>query len=71
MNGVWLAGLMNPQPITITRMTMLTLVITMMLLTVADSRMPRISNRDSAARMKTAGMFMIPCTPSADASSGE
>ncbi len=50
---------------------MLTLVITMMLLTVADSLMPRMSRADSAPRMMIAGMLMIPCTPSGDTSSGE
>ncbi len=51
---------MNPQPITITINTMETFVTTMMLLTVADSCMPRISSSDSTRRMKTAGTFMIP-----------
>ena len=63
MYGVWLAGFMKPQPITITISTIETLVTTMMLLTVADSCVPRISSADSTSRMTTAGTFMIPVTP--------
>src|SRR6476660_174728 len=37
MYGVWFAGFMKPQPMTITISTMDTFVTTMMLLTVADS----------------------------------
>ncbi len=46
MYGVWLAGFMKSQPITMTMMTMETLVTTMMPLTNADSCMPRISSAD-------------------------
>ena len=60
MNGVWFAGLMKPQPIPITSSTIATLMTTMMLLTNADSWVPRISSAVSSARMNTAGMFMIP-----------
>jgi hypothetical protein len=67
---VWFAGLMKPQPMTITMITIVTLTMTMMLLTQADSLMPRISSNDSSARMNTAGIFMIPCTPFTD-SNGE
>ena len=42
---MWLAGLMNPQPITMNRSTIATLVMTMRPLTNADSVMPRISSR--------------------------
>ena len=44
MYGVWFAGFMKPQPITITISTIETLVTTMMLLTIADSCMPRMSS---------------------------
>ena len=66
MNGVWFAGLMKPQPIAITISTIETLVMTIRLLTNADSCVPRISSSDSSSRMKTAGMFMMPATPSGD-----
>src|SRR4029079_18844510 len=65
MNGVWLAGLMNSQPNTITITTIDSFVMTIRLFTSADSRAPRISSPDSSARMRMAGMFMIPWTPSA------
>ena len=58
---MWLAGLMNPQPITMNSMTIATLVITIRPLTNADSRMPRISSSDSTSTMNSAGTFMIPC----------
>ena len=61
MSGVWLAGLMNPQPIAMTARTMATFVTTMMPLTNADSCVPRMSSSDSARRMNIAGMFMMPC----------
>ena len=70
MYGVWLAGFMKPQPITITIRTIDTLVTTMMLLTIADSCMPRMSSAERSRRMKIAGMFTMPCTPFA-LSSGE
>src|ERR1043165_4508153 len=70
MNGVWLAGLMNPHPNTITSRTIVTLVITIRLLTKADSRVPRISSADSSARMTIAGMLTMPLTPPMD-SNGE
>src|SRR5471030_1967472 len=60
MYGVWFAGFMKPQPITITIRTIATLVTTMMLLTVADSCMPRISSADISARMTMAGTFTMP-----------
>ncbi len=62
--GVWLAGLMNPQPIAMTRSTMVTFVTTMSPFTNADSCVPRMSSSDSAMRMAMAGMFTIPWTPS-------
>ena len=71
MYGTWLAGFMKPQPITITISTIDTLVTTMMLFTVADSCIPRISSAERIRRMKIAGMFMMPCTPSGLTSSGE
>jgi hypothetical protein len=61
---------MKPQPMKITISTIVTLVTTMMLLTKADSCVPRISSADNSARMTTAGMFMMPVTPSI-VSSGE
>ena len=61
---------MKPQPITITISTIETFVTTMMLLTVADSCMPRMSSADRSRRMTIAGMFTIPWTPAAP-SSGE
>src|SRR5688572_1107209 len=64
MYGVWFAGLMNPQPITMTMMTMATFVTTITALTVADSSVPRISSNESNRRMTTAGIFMMPVTPS-------
>jgi len=51
---------MNPQPITITISTIDTLVTTMMLFTVADSCMPRMSSADSTSRMTIAGMLTMP-----------
>src|SRR4029079_17887644 len=72
MKGVWLAGLMNPQPIAITSRTIDTLMMTMIELTTADSWVPRISSAVRIARMNTAGTFMMPCTPvSAITSNGE
>src|SRR5688572_28907028 len=62
---------MKPQPTKITARTIDTLRTTIRLLTHADSEMPRISRPDRIARMTTAGMFMIPVTPSADVSNGE
>ena len=66
MSGVWFAGLMKPQPMPITSSTIDTLTTTMMLLTKADSCVPRISSAVSSARMNTAGRFMRPLTPSGD-----
>src|SRR5207237_9606541 len=43
--------------------TIVTFVTTMMLLTTADSLMPRMSRSVSASRMNSAGTFMMPCTP--------
>ena len=63
MNGVWLAGLMKLQPSTITITTIDSFVMTIRLLTSADSRVPRMSSADSSSRMKTAGMFITPWTP--------
>src|SRR3954466_7514160 len=65
MYGVWFAGFMKPQPMTMTISTIATLVITMTVLTVADSCMPRMSSSESTSRMNTAGMFMMPVTPAA------
>src|ERR1044071_9479502 len=65
-----MAGLMNPQPTAMTASTIETLRMTMMPLTNADSRVPRMSSSVSTMRMNTAGMFMIPWTPSPD-SNGE
>jgi len=63
---------MNPHPIAITISTMLTLMMTMMLLTTADSWVPRIKSAVSANRIAIAGMLMMPCTPvPCIASSGE
>jgi hypothetical protein len=61
-SGVWLAGLMKPQPNAITSSTMVTLVTTMMELTKADSRVPRTRSMVRRRRMPTAGRFMMPCT---------
>src|SRR5678815_5293686 len=56
----------------ITSSTIDTLTTTMMLLTTADSWVPRISNAVRIARMNTAGTFMMPCAPvSAITSNGE
>src|SRR6185295_8523789 len=71
MYGVWFAGLMKPQPMTITISTMVTLVTTMIVLTNADSCVPRMSSIDSSARITIAGMFMTPVTPAAEVSNGE
>src|SRR5215204_1473740 len=71
MNGVWLAGLMKPQPTKITASTIDTFRTTMTLLTHADSEIPRINRPERIARITTAGMFMIPVTPSAEVSNGE
>src|SRR3954465_551929 len=60
MYGVWFAGFMKCQPSTITRITIVTLVITMVLFTQADCCVPRISSSESSARMKIDGTFMIP-----------
>ena len=60
MYGVWFAGLMKPQPIVMTMMTMVTFVMTMMLLTNADSFVPRTRRADNTKRMKMAGRFMMP-----------
>ena len=60
MYGVWLAGLMKPQPIAITMTTMATLTTTIRPLTKADSWVPRMSRAESSARITTAGTFMIP-----------
>jgi len=57
---------MKLHPIAITINTMVTFVTTMMLLTKADSRVPRIRSADRIARITIAGMFMIPWTPPAD-----
>src|SRR3954468_6438632 len=65
MYGVWLAGSMKPQPSTMIRITIATLVITIRLLTNADSFMPRISSRLSISTMNSAGMFMMPCETTA------
>src|SRR5262252_4501840 len=62
---------MKPQPITITISTMLTLVMTMIVLTNADSWVPRMSSIDNSARMMMAGMLTRPDTPAAECSSGE
>ena len=57
---------MNPQPMPITINTIETLVMTMTLLTKADSAMPRISSAVSKSQDdESAGMLMMPCTPSA------
>src|ERR1051326_5002602 len=66
MNGVWFAGLMNPQPIAMTSSTMLTLSTTMMPLTIADSCVPRMSSAVSASKMTSAGMLTMPLTPFSD-----
>ncbi len=50
MNGVWFAGLMKPQPMPITISTIATLMMTMMLLTKADSCVPRISSSGQEQR---------------------
>src|SRR5260221_13306963 len=62
MYGVWLAGFMYPQPMMITATTMVTFVMTIRLLTQADSCVPRTSNSDRISRMATAGTFIMPCT---------
>src|SRR5262249_5642421 len=64
---------MNPQPMVITISTIDTFVITMRLLTNADSWVPRIRSAVSKRRMTIAGMFMMPATPVAGsvASHGE
>ncbi len=62
MYGVWFAGLMNPQPIAITISTIVTLVMTMMPLTNADSCVPRMSSSVRTSRIPTAGTFMMPCS---------
>ena len=54
---------MNPQPITITMSTIVTFVMTIRLLTNADSCMPRMSSAERTRRMNTAGMFMMPWAP--------
>jgi hypothetical protein len=67
MKGVWFAGLMKPQPSTMTMSTMVTFVITMMLLTQADSCVPRTRRAVRTNRMPIAGRFMMPCTLGSDA----
>src|SRR4051812_23639025 len=62
MYGVWLAGSMKLQPSTMISTTIATLVITIRLLTNADSFMPRTSNRLSISTMNSAGTFMMPWT---------
>ena len=62
MYGVWFAGFMNCHPIAMNRMTIATLVITIRPLTIADSRMPRISSSVNISTMNAAGMFTIPCS---------
>jgi hypothetical protein len=61
MNGVWLAGSMKLQPRMISRITIVTLVMTMIELTNADSFMPRISSSVSAKMMPIAGRLTMPC----------
>src|SRR4249920_1505200 len=51
---------MKLQPKLMSRMTMATLVMTMMPLTNADSFMPRIRSSDSMRMMNSAGTFMMP-----------
>jgi hypothetical protein len=61
MNGTWLAGFMNPQPMPITISTIATFVMTMTPLTNADSAVPRMRIADRQNRMNTAGILMMPC----------
>src|ERR1700733_9668555 len=62
MNGVGFTGLMKTHPMQITRMTIETLVITIRLLTQADSCVPRTSSAESTTRITTAGTFIMPWT---------
>ena len=51
--------------------TMMTLIMTMIELTFADSLVPRIRIAVKIANIKTAGILIMPCTPSNDAWKGE
>jgi hypothetical protein len=65
------SGFMNPQPIAMNTRTMPTFIATMMVLTVADSEVPLISKSVRIKTMKSAGTFMMPCTPVVEVSNGE